>query len=332
MLPEISNIIAGVIGGIILALLGYGVTLIKQYKDRKKFPIKGEYITYFEDLKNDLTIMVTSLSEIKQKGMKLSGKTLADGRSWTLNGNIHGNGHITGMYSADAACDEGLGSFYLKIKGGDLEGMWTGYDHKNKITASGRYIFKNKASIKIREAVTEEIANILDLSLPLFGDGYVQDIPDFIRNKNGVALVAEEQGNIVGFVLGKLCVRDQALRIFRNTDEILPDIKHADKEGTLGILKTIGVSQSRQGHGIGELLFRKAELRLKNLGTKIIVVPAWKDRDTVTIDGLMNHFSYKKFFTDDEYWKKDCENKKFRCPSKQGNKCSCSVDFYKKAL
>jgi len=75
MLPEISDIIAGVIGGIIVALLAWGITLFHQYRDRKKFPIEGQYITYFEDLKDGLPVTITSLSEIKQKGMKVIGKT-----------------------------------------------------------------------------------------------------------------------------------------------------------------------------------------------------------------------------------------------------------------
>lgn len=40
MLPEISDIIAGVIGGIIVALLAWGITLFQQYRDRKNFLLK----------------------------------------------------------------------------------------------------------------------------------------------------------------------------------------------------------------------------------------------------------------------------------------------------
>jgi len=332
-MPEVSDIGAGVIGGLIVAFLIWSFTWLKQQYESKKFPVWGEYITYFEDIESGQPVTATSISKLEQKGLRVFGKTTqTDGRTWNLNGNIVGPGHIAGVYSADADYDEGVGSFYLKVNGDNLEGMWSGYDHENKSTASGRYIFRKKASISILTARNEDITSILDFSSHLFGEGYVDDVRNLINDKKAVALVAVENGDIVGFILGKLCMRDEAKILVNSLEKLPADLENSDKEGTLGIIKTLGVTSSRQGHGIGEALFSSAESRLKKLGAKTIIIPAWKNGNIVNIDGLLKHFSYNHFLSDSDYWKGNCENGKFRCPSKSGGKCVCSVEFYKKSL
>ena len=330
---EISHIITAVIATIIATIfLGIVNWLIQKYKS-KKFPVCGEYITYFDEIKQGQLVTTTSISKLKQKGMRVFGKTTqADRKSWNLEGNIVGSGHITGVYSANEKYDEGVGSFYLKIIDDNLEGFWSGYDNKNKFPASGKYIFRKKAYINILTARNEDITKILDFSSPLFGEGYVDDVRDLINNKNSVALVAVENGDIVGFILGKLCVPDEAKTLINSSEKLPADLENSDKEGALGIIKTLGVASSRQGHGIGGSLFSNAESRLKKLGAKTIIIPAWKSGNIVNIGGLLNQFSYNHFLSDLDYWKSDCEEGKFRCPSKSGEKCVCSVEIYKKSL
>ena len=333
MLPAVHDVVAGVIGGIIVALIGWGLTLAKQYYEKKKFPIAGEYLTYFEDIEDGQLVTITSVTHIKQKGSRIIGKnTLPDGRSWTIDGNIVGTGHVAGVYSADATYDDGVGSFYLKINGDNLDGMWSGYDNENKTTASGRYFFKKKAQVNISEALDSDIPSILNLSIPLFGEGYVKDVSDYIHNKDGVALVAREKDKVVGYTLAKRCEKNDLDNVFGTDEKISVDIKHADKEGSLGLIKTIGVSPQRQGHGIGELLFRETDSRLKAKGAKIVVVPGWDDNGKTNVEGLMKHFDYSPFMFDPEYWKERCEQEEFQCPNKKGAECVCGITFFKKSL
>jgi len=333
-MPElISGVVGSVIGGFILHFLQSLRTRRKLLSESEEFPIEGEYITYFEDKVNGKSIVATSESTITQEGKRIFGVTKhSDGRSWNLDGNIIGSGHIAGAYSADAHYDEGVGSFYLKIDGDILEGMWSGYDHENKTTATGKYEFRRKATIKIRDANIEDISSILDLSSPLFGEGYVNDIREFINSKKAVAVVAIEDTSPVGFILGKHCDESEAKVLIKNTEKLPADINNSDKEGTLGVIQTLGVASSRQGRGIGEGLFVYAESYLKKLGVKTIVVPAWNNGEKINISGLLKHFSYTHFFSDPNYWKAKCENEKFHCPSKIGDECACSVEFYKKSL
>jgi len=333
MMSEINDIITGVIGGIIVALIGWGVSIFKQYKGKRRFPVEGEYLTYFEDIEEGSINTVTALSDLKQKGYRVIGKTtMPTGRSWTIDGTILGTGHIAGVYSADASYDEGVGSFYLKINGDILEGMWSGFDHDNKVTSSGRYYFKKKASIIIRNADHNDISHILSISMPLFGEGYLKDIHNFINNKNGISLVAEEKGMMVAFLLGKSCLRDEAKSFFYTNCNIPADVNYSDKEGSLGIIKTIGVKSNRQGHGIGAALFKKAESDLKSSGTKTVIVPAWVIGSEANIRGIMEHFGYHRFMTDLDYWKKECKEEKFKCPAKENDVCVCSLDYYKRSL
>ncbi|WP_430010391.1 GNAT family N-acetyltransferase [Methylophaga lonarensis] len=333
MFPALHDVLAGVIGGIIVALIGWGLTVAKQLYEKKKFPIEGEYLTYFEDMEDGQPVMVTSLTSIKQKGTRIIGKnTLPDGRSWTIDGNIVGTGHVAGVYSADATYDDGVGSFYLKINGDNLDGMWSGYDNENKTTASGRYFFKKKAQITISEATEADIPSILNLSIPLFGEGYIKDVSDYINSQDGAAFVARENDKVVGYALAKRCEKNDLRNLFGEDEKISVDITHADKAGYLGVIKTIGVSPQRQGHGIGEALFKEAESRLKEKGVKIIVVPGWVDNGKTNIDGLMKHFDYSPFMFDPEYWKARCEQEEFQCPNKKGTACVCGIKFYKKSL
>jgi len=333
MFPAVHDVVAGVIGGIIVALIGWGLTLAKQFYEKKKFPIEGEYLTYFEDIEDGKLVTVTSVTHIKQKGSRIIGNNvLPDGRSWTIDGNIVGTGHVAGVYSADATYDDGVGSFYLKINGDNLDGMWSGYDNENKTTASGRYFFKKKARIKISEAQESDIPSILNLSIPLFGEGYVKDVSDYINNQGGVAFVARENDKVVGYALAKSCEKNDLTSIFATDEKISVDIKHADKDGSLGLIKTIGVSPLRQGHGIGEALFKETESRLKEKGVKIVVVPGWVDNGKTNVEGLMKHFDYSPFMSDPEYWKARCEKEEFQCPNKKGTACVCGIVFFKKSL
>lgn len=184
---------------------------------------------------------------------------MPNGRSWTLEGNIVGGGHIAGVYSADAGFDEGVGSFYLKITGENLEGLWSGYDSVNKTTSSGRYIFNKKTNAAIRDAKPADIPKMLALSTPLFGEGYVSDIRDYANNLRASLMVAEENASIIGFAMGKVFERSEGVKYIGVKTCAPTDVKHSDVEGELGLIKTIGVEHGRQGHGVGELLFRAME-------------------------------------------------------------------------
>ena len=98
-------------------------------------------------------------------------------------------------------------------------------------------------------------------------------ISNYINNQYGAAFDARESDKAVDYVLAKRCDKNDLRNLCGEEQKISVDITHADKAGFLGVIKTIGVSPQRQGHGIDVALFKEAESRLKENGVKLILVP-----------------------------------------------------------
>jgi len=340
MFPEVSDIlnetISGMIGGVVVAIFAVLYNLIKNEMQKRKFPIAGEYLTYYEDIVNRKKILVSAKSTLKQKGLKITGTTWLDNnQSWTLDGSILGTGHIAGVYSADSLHDDGVGSFYLKINStNDLEGIWSGYDNVNRKTSSGRYIFKKIEKIQIVPAELNQVSKILELATELFGYGYVEDVESYIRDTEAFVYVALYKDEIIGFASGRLCEKKSLLDLTHDNNHhfLSPDILHSAERGTLGLIKTVGVKKEFQGRGYGSSLLVEIEKALKGININTLIVSAWVDKDKTNIGGVLKQNQYMEMFYDATYWKEDCEKNKFFCPSKVNNVCQCGTRFYKKAI
>jgi len=340
MLPDLSDIlnetISGIIGGLIVAIIALLYKFIKNEMEKRKFPVAGEYLTYYEDIVNRKKVLISAKSILKQKGHKITGKTwLEKNQSWTLDGSILGTGHIAGVYSADSLHDDGVGSFYLKITPQhDLEGIWSGYDNANKMTSSGRYIFKKIEKITILPAETSQVAKILELATELFGYGYVEDIESYIRDSEAFVYVALLDNKVIGFASGKLCEKQNLLDLTHSKNHHLlsPDILHSSERGNLGLIKTVGIKKDFQGRGYGTSLLISIENALKSININTLVISAWVDKNKTNIGGVLVQNQYSEMFYDDTYWKEDCEKNKFFCPSKMNNLCQCGTKFFKKSI
>jgi N-acetylglutamate synthase-like GNAT family acetyltransferase len=187
-----------------------------------------------------------------------------------------------------------------------------------------------KNNFTVRNANNKDIEQILSVSADIFGEGFADDLHNFM-SKNGVVILVEDNGKIIGFSLGKIYTTQKIISIY--FENISFDLEHFNQEENIGVIRTLGLIKSYQKQGIGKRLFEEVESQLKELGAKIIISPAWKDKNnTIYFDRLLKYFSYQPFLTISEYWKEDCEQNKFQCPSKENGKCFCSVVFYKKNL
>lgn len=333
-IPNIAEIVNEAITGAAGGLVVTGGVLISRFYKRKKveakFPVKGDYISFFEDIEDGKNIVVPSIAKIEQRGESLkiineeSGK-----RSWTLDGTIMQGGHISGVYSADAVYDDGVGSFYLKIGKDTLEGMWNGYDHQNKITNSGRYWFKKMLPTEIKDFDETFLNDILHTSSNAFGHGYIDDT--HIKNDDqNFAIVSLVDGEFSGFCFGYVEEADSIHSFVGCSTGVLPDdVRMADKNGSLGVIKTIVIREKYRGHGIGTKLIEAAEQKLSERKSECIVVPAWSHNDNVNIEGVLKNSDYAAWIENKDYWKEGCENRDFECVRYDG-KCNCSVKFYRK--
>jgi GNAT superfamily N-acetyltransferase len=326
----VQEVATGIAGVLIVSLLAFFASAIHNFYIRRKYPVGGKYVTRFEDTVDRQRLTQTSISRLKQRGRRLSGKTTQrSGRTWLLDGSIMGKGHISGVYSAEGLDDEGVGAFYLRIHGDVLDGLWSGYDHVNKTTTSGRYIFKRLVEVNILPLRNSNVAAVLAIAEKVFGPDYLSgaDLSDASSREVFVAL---NNRQLVGFAAveagGVSTTLKEPIRVPR-------DVLHGEKSGTLGIIRTIAVAEYLQGHGIGEQLFLAMERDLKRRGKTLIAVPAWEDNNGIHLNGIISGNGYERFLTCKQYWKDACDSGVFSCRGRDPrNGCLCNLIWYKKAF
>lgn len=334
ILPSITSIlnelITGTVGGLVVAGGAFGLRIYKRKQIEAKFPIGGDYISFFEDVVDNEKVVVPSVSKVEQRGTHLRIVTLMDNeRSWTLEGTIMQGGHVSGVYSADAVYDDGVGSFYLKISKNSLDGMWNGYDHENRMTNAGRYWFQRILEAKITEFDQKYMNDILHTSGNAFGYGYVDKDSIKVDEKH-FAIVAKVQGEFAGFCFGHIQPAGDINSLLRLQPGVIPDdVRMANEHGSLGVLKTIAVRRKFQGHGIGTKLIKEAEAQLVKRGCECVLVPAWTVDGTTALRNLLVHNDYVEWIANDNFWKEACEGRAFECVSFNGS-CRCSVTFFRK--
>lgn len=325
-----TELLTGAAGALFVVFGTIGTRYYKRYRLEKRFPISGPYIAFFEDIQDGKNIVVHSFAQVKQNGSSVSiVNQTSDDKSWTLDGTIFAGGHISGVYSADADYDEGVGSFYLKVSSKSLDGMWSGFDNVNRTTTAGRYWFRRILEINIHEAQQADINDILHTSGNAFGYGYVE--PDQLSNDAyHYAIVAQVNDEFAGFCFGELLEANSVPDIIRQNVTILPDdVKIADQSGTLGLLKTLAVRRKFREHGVGTQLLHAAEKALLKRGSNCIIVPAWEVDNNTPIENLLLRSDYAQWLKHDHYWREQCDAKQFECVARS-EECRCSVTFYRK--
>ena len=140
----------------------------------------------------------------------------------------------------------------------------------------------NSSNINIRlmkandfDAVVEIDEKVLKASRPEY---YKMKFEKLVRSGDYVptSLVAEEDGKVVGFVMGELFQGEYGI---------------AEEKATLD---TIGVHPDHQHRGIGERLITEFMDHLKKLGVeKVNTLVYWDDPDLIHFFS-MNHFSPSK--------------------------------------
>lgn len=327
----LQEVVTGAIGGSIVAAVALARTIYQQKKVEAQFPLAGKYISFYEDIIDGQTTVIRSVSNISQKGktVKLSTVNDEDDRSWSLEGTILPGGHISGVYSADDIYDEGVGSFYLKITKNRLDGMWNGYDNDNKKTSGGRYWFKKMHDVTIKPYQRDYLNDILHTSANAFGYGYIEADNIKVDDKR-FTVVAEVGGEFAGFCLGYIEEANNLPQLIRAELGVLPDdVALADRNGTLGIIKSVVIRKKFRGHGIGTAILQSAETELKNRDTECILVPAWKIGETTNMRNILLSNDYREWVESPDYWKTECDQEKFQCVGRSKD-CRCSVVFYRK--
>jgi GNAT superfamily N-acetyltransferase len=324
-----SEWLSGIIGALFAGTVLIISKEIRRFYLNKKYPIKGDFITYYEDVSGGQKCTLSAPATIRQKGLDINGETTLEfGKTWTLEGKI-GDKYVYGVYHAEAPFDAGIGNFFLGINSpDDLDGIWSGYDHENNIITSGRYWFKRIPKIQIQSITESYYGNVLELSSRLLGKGYLPNIPRLDKNKT-VLLVALSSKTFIGFAYARITEKNNLNGILKNrTIDIPPDIKLADERGTLGLLKTVCVEPDSQGRGVATILIKECLNNLVTLGAETLISIAWKSSAGVQIGGVLSKLGFREWITLDKFWAEESISQNFSCPVCGNPPCSCSAVIY----
>jgi len=354
-----SSILLSAIGPVAI-FLGYR---LRQIHLNRKYQITGRYLSKFEDENADGRFVAKSTHRIKQRGGRFIGTDEhSDGRIWRLEGRIFSGGRLGGVYFAELADDDGVGSFYFSKEGADLKGWWGGYDHRNKTTTTGRYILTRKASPKLRKlnrSQAPEMARLIETNeIFWMGPPSETDVesavaiseqtlgPDYISKQSfdipygkPVCLGARDEDSdaLIGFCIAYLLKADKFRSVVMEGHAVSArsaEIEHADAAGRLGVIKTVAVSPAVQGRGVGTELVQAAEDRLKQFGATAIVVPAWeRGEGRLNIGGVLDHLGYEEWLKAPHFWRTGCDSGSFACPERRPDSpCVCNMRLYRKSV
>lgn len=177
----------------------------------------------------------------------------------------------------------------------------------------------------IRNATKNDVADIIGISTEVFGPNYLKESHIYFESDRSTCIV-EESDQIIAFGFGKLLDQENFDILFKN--RIVPeDLILANKQGKLGIIKTLGVKQQFQGQGYGSKIIHELQARIITKGARRIIVPAWKQKDVINVEKIMTKANYEPFLEIKDMWKVDCDSEKFKCPARS-DKCVCSLIYY----
>jgi len=346
---------------ITVALIGVAIPFIVHWLRNLlinlRYNISGEYISTYSDLSCGAVVEEKTVARLKQVGNSIRGKNVHwDGRIWYLQGDFLRGQYYCGIYYAEAKHDQGAGSFFFDYDGVDFNGLWAGYDNKNRLVFSGAYQLRRMARVSIRDlwASSKPLAmnmtyklrishllprhrkEAIDISNREFGAHYLTEDTFTAELGQEVVLAAQSKGAMTGFLISYLLEKGLAAQvIWPGCDLVVTgsDVEYADQHGRLGVIKTVAVATDMQSRGIGTKLIRSSEKRLRRLGASCIVVPAWERADgSISIAGVLKHLGFEPWERCNLFWRADCEAGKFTCACRQSSpSCACNMVLFKKS-
>ncbi len=123
-----------------------------------------------------------------------------------------------------------------------------------------------KGGVLIRPLKPEDLEAIVEIDQKILGtrrpDFYLKKISKNSKKQNTIALVAEVEGKVVGFILGAISGWEFGV------------------PSTFGWIDTVGVDPEFQGRGIGTFLFKNIVKEFLKFGIKrIYTLVSWEDWD-----------------------------------------------------
>ena len=316
--------------------------------------ISGRYIAYYDDKTGLTPVRRYSNLVIKQRGLTIRGTNTAADRNgervWHLSGQLLYGHLISGTYhEVSHRGSRSVGSFFVAQQehSMDFEGYWSGYDEQNHSLSSGGYTFKRKTKLTYDAFRPEDRPRIALLSEKAFGHRYFEAgiEPRLTMFPSARILIARDAKGkpAKGFSLSYMLPHNHLAayvdgggdsnKLFRSIEPMITDdIRTSDESGKIGIIQTICVSDDSRNRGLGRDLFEQTERQLRRCRPSIILSPAWNLKGQMSASKILHSLGYSESITISGYWKRECDDGKFKCPSRSANKCLCAMSLFKKSL
>jgi GNAT superfamily N-acetyltransferase len=328
----VKDIVIGLLGAAIAAIFQRLLMKLRETGLNRRYPVAGRYISYFEDESAGQKFVVKSEAMIHQSGLAFKAvNNIEGGKSWNLEGRIIQKRYLAGAYIAESPYDPGNGTFFLKIDGIDLDGLWSGYDSVSSSITGGRYWFRRIMKMKVVEYQDRYRTSALSIADAVLGAGYLNDLSDGDGFHDVKTILAMESDRVVGFASysvekeGYLTSSEKYQKV-----KFAPEIRSSDKRGLLGHIRIVAVDPAVQGRGIGSALIEQAESELKKLGAQSILVFGWTSPAGTHIGGILARLNYIQMDKVSGFWKEESQRLGYSCAI-CGNPCVCDVIVFKKA-
>lgn len=331
-----SDILIGVIGGIVVSLFFVGVTFVHNKLLEKQYPVKGTYLTTFDDVVDGKPVSTSALAKLTQQGKHIKGETwLENNRTWIIEGQLTETGNLHGVYFAADPLDKGIGNFFLKVGNNrQMSGLWSGFDSENNMITSGKYTFRPVLDgYKIEDARREHLTQVVAICNSQLGEGFldVQELVTMVADKQSyMCKVALVDGSVIGFCLCRIVAHEDIAGYLQVSDSSLPSFARvADR---VGVIKTIATAAKYQKQGVGYSLVQKSAAALIDSGVQLLASIAWKNGDRINADGVLRSAGLLPGRTIQDFWAADSLEHGYSCPACGEPPCHCAAVLYFKAV
>lgn len=326
-----------------LALLGVR-KVYKFGKDariRKKFPLAGEYISYYGDIVNGQKVSRKASLIVKQSGKSFTAENsnLDDERNWDLRGQILEHGYLAGTYGRLDPSDPSKGTFFMEPDiecPGVYRGHWSGQDSTNRQLSTDTYVWRKILQCEIRTLDIKDSAyfdQILAIFAEALGDRFItrESLKKILIETNQKYLQAAFDGDqVVG--VRTVCVLDEEDKLDFETKVRVAGGRISLKNLRVGMLASNAVKSSHRRKGVGSQLVRSGMELLNAQKCTACVAISWESKSKDSSASVLESFGFELLAKAENHWKSESLEKDYACPKCGEPPCSCSAFFYLKRM
>lgn len=138
--------------------------------------------------------------------------------------------------------------------------------------------------------------------------------------------LAPVEGEVIGFCIYQIYGHN-LLDNYLNIDyhEYPRVIKQSDE---VGIPRSVAVSDSHQGHGIGQLIVSQVVSILEHQITGALCVVGWESPDGVRLHSVLRENGFKPADKHDDYWYSESKAEGYDCGACGSPPCRCNAVIY----